>query len=168
RAARTAVGVGRHGVGEYRARPKRRGGYVVGAGDQPGPLAERRQRYAAGTHVADVQSPHGEEASVGAERQLALSYEVPSLIVAQEGLGPRGGVFDRAAKLAGRPQDEAEFDIGSVSGAKVSADVIGMYPQAVRGYAEHRSQLVFLADGAAASGVEGVALRRRIVTGQRR
>ena len=56
--ARAAIGVGRHGVGEHRARAQRRRRNVVGAGDQARALRQRRQRNAERADVADVVGAH--------------------------------------------------------------------------------------------------------------
>ena len=105
-----AIGVGRHGVGEHRARAQRRRRNVVGAGDQARALRQRRQRDAARADVADVVGAHGQDAAVLVERQLDLGDEIAALVVGEERLRARRGVFDRALELARRPQHQAELD----------------------------------------------------------
>ncbi len=66
RTARAAIGLGRHRVGVDRHRPQRDGRNIVGARDQAGALAERRERDGAGPHIADIGGPHGEETAIPA------------------------------------------------------------------------------------------------------
>ena len=104
----------------------------------------------------------------GSERKLDLGQEVSPLVIAQERFGARSGIFDGSAKLARGPQHETEFDIGTISRSEVAADIMGKDPQPIRRNPEHRGEFVFLADGAAASGVERISLCTRIVMRQRR
>ena len=137
RPAGRTIGVGRHGVGEHRARAQGRRRNVVAAGDQAGALRQRRQRHAARAGVADVVGAHRQDAAALVERQLDLGDEIAALVVGEERLRARRGVFDRALELARRPQHQAELDERPVARAEVAADVIGQDAQLVGRDAEH-------------------------------
>ena len=127
--AGAAIGVGRHGVGVDGDRAQRCRRNSVGAGNQAGALAQRRQRHAARADIADIGRAHGEEAAAGVERQLDLGDEVAALIIAQERFRARGGVFHRTAELLRGPQHQAELDEDAVARAEIAADVVREHVQ---------------------------------------
>ena len=138
RTARTAVGVGRHSIGEHRSRAQARRRDVVGAGDERRTLAERRQRHAAPADIADVVGAHCQQPAVGAQRQSHLGHQIAALKIAEKRLRAGRGVFDRPAEAARRPQHQAELDIGSIAHAEIAADIVGQHPHPLGGDAEHR------------------------------
>ena len=167
RPARRAIGLRRHGVGEGRHRAQRHRGDVVGARDETRALGQRRERHRARADIADVGRAHGEEFSVLAQRELHLGDEVAALVVGEEGLRARGGVFHRPADLLRRPQHQPEFHEHAVAGAEIAADVIGEDTYLVRLDAEHLRQFVLLPHRAAGAGIERVAAARLVVVGDR-
>ena len=70
-------------VFENAARAQSRCRNVVQSGDQAGPLAERRERDAAGANCSVI-GTHGEEFAVGVERQGDIRDQVTALIVGRK------------------------------------------------------------------------------------
>jgi hypothetical protein len=162
-AAGAAIGVGRHGVGEHRARAQRRGRDRVGAGDERRALAERRERHATGADVADIRCAQPQESAVGTQRQVDRSDEIAPLIIGDKRLGACRGVFDRPAEFARRPQHQPELDIRAIACAEVAADVLRDHAQLRRRDAEHGGKLTLLPYRAATAGVERVAVSAGII-----
>ena len=79
------------------------------------------------------------------------------MVVANKTFRPGSSIFDRAVKLARRPQNEPEFDVDAITCAKVATDVEGQHANFIRIDTEHRGELAFLPNRSAASGVNHVA-----------
>ena len=135
--AGTAIGLGRHGVGEHRDRAQRRGRNGIGAGNKSGALAQRRQRDAARADIADIGGAHREEAAVVVERQLDLGDQIAALVIAEKGFRAGRREFHRPAEFLRRPQHQAEFDKDAVAGAEIAADIVRQHAQPVGRDAEH-------------------------------
>ena len=166
--AGTAVGIGRHRVGEDGDGAQRRRRDGIGARNKPRALAQRRQRHAARADIADIGRAHREEAAVGVERKLDFGDEIAALIIAQERFRARRGEFHRPAELLRCPQHQAELDEDAVARAEIAADIVREDAQPVGRNAEHRGKLVLLPHRAAGAGIERVAAGRGIVMAERR
>ena len=166
--ARTAIGVGRHrvSVDRDRAQAGRRNG--VGARDESGALAQRRQRHAARPDIADIGRAHRQEAAAGIERQLDFGDEIAALIVGEKRLRACRGIFDRTLELFRGPKHQAELDEDAVAGAEIAADVVCEHVQLVGRYTEHGGKFALLPHRATRAGIERVAAARGIVGAKRR
>src|SRR6476660_2204311 len=91
------------------------------------------------------------------QSELEFRNEVAALVVADKTFRPSSSIFDRAAKLARRPQNETEFDIDAIARAKVSTDVERQHPDFIRIDPQHCGELAFLPHRSAAAGVNRVA-----------
>src|SRR5208337_4550722 len=89
--------------------------------------------------------------------------QVASLIARDHLLRARGGIFDRPAYFARRPQDEAELDVGPVSGAETAADVVADKPQSFRRDPQHGGELQPLTHHARTAGGEVERVTRRVL-----
>ena len=143
RPAGAAISIGRHGVGEHGDRAQGRRRNRVGAGNEAGAFAQRRQRHAARADIADIGGAHGDEAMLLVERQFDLGHQIAALIIAEEGFRARRGEFHRPADFSRRPQHQAELDKDAVARAEIAADVVGQhahsFPAERRGWSTARS-----------------------------
>ncbi len=166
RPPRAAVRVGRHGVGERRARAHGRGRNIVRAGDQACALRERRQRDAQRADIAHVVGAHGEKPAVLADGELDARQQIAALVIGKKSLRARGGEFHRTADLLRSPHDEAEFDVGPVARAEVAADVEAEDAHLVGRHAQHAGELLLVLYRAAAAGMQGVAAGLLVVVAE--
>src|SRR6185437_8296173 len=136
---------------------------VVVAGDQARSLAQWRKRDAARSGVADIGCAQREKPAPRVECQFEFRNKIAALIVADKTFRAGCSVLHRAAKLPGRPQHEAKFDIDSISRSEIAADVKRQDANPVRIDAENSRQLTFLSDRPAAAGINRVAIIRLVV-----
>jgi hypothetical protein len=99
----TAIGLRWHGVGKDRERAQMRRRNGIGAGDEPCPFAQRRQRNATRADIADIGGAHCEYAAVFVQRQRDFGDEIATLVITQKGFGARCGEFHRTADFLRRP-----------------------------------------------------------------
>ena len=122
--AGTAVGLCAHRIGKDGAGAQRRHRNVIGAGDETGSLAKRRERHAAATDIAQIVRPHRQERAFAIKRQFNLGDEVSALIVRKKCLGTCCRVFDRPPDLLRCPKHQTEFHIDAIARAEISADIV--------------------------------------------
>jgi hypothetical protein len=124
---------------------------VIGAGDEPRALAQRREGHRARAHIAEIVGAEAQEPPGLVHGQRHFRAQIAALIIAQESLGAGGGVAHGTAQFACGPEHEAEFDEHAVARAEIAAHVIGEHAQIGGLDAQHMGELGFLAHGAAAA-----------------
>ena len=103
RPARAAIGVGRRGVGEGRARAQPRDRHAIRAGDDARAFRQRRERDAARADIAQILRPQTEDCTVPVEGERHLRHEVAALVIADQRLAPLDGALDGPPDFSRRP-----------------------------------------------------------------
>ena len=136
RPARAAIGIDRHGVGVDAAHPQVevRRPVEAGHGLRIGIAGN------AGREIAEIAAErrdgidlHGHDPAVAVEPHAGAGVVIARLRVGQEGLGARGGPFDRPAQQLRGPHDGRDLDGEVALDAEAAADVGRDSPDAVLG-----------------------------------
>ena len=107
--------------------------------------------------VADIGSAHGEEGSLGVQRDLHIHSEIAGLIVAQKSFAALAGPFHGQSEASRGPGRQSEFGIDHPARAEIAADVLHDDAHIFRLHAEHMGEIMLQAHRAAAACGQGHA-----------
>ena len=119
-----------------------------------------------GAHVGEGGNAQRREAAVAVESECCLGDAVARLVVAHEGFRAGRGPAHGSGELARGDEEGGIFGIARGLHPEAAADVAGEHAQPILGHAEGGGELVAQHLRTLRAGIEGPALRRRIVACQ--